>query len=50
MWKMACEDEVEAPSTSSTSGVYTGHFDYFHTAAYGAPNFGEAIFLMHLVP
>jgi hypothetical protein len=45
MWKLAFEVEAKALGISSTSGVTTGHFDYFRVVVNGAPNFGGAIFL-----
>jgi hypothetical protein len=43
MWKLACEDEAKAPGIFSTSGVTSGHFDFFHVVANGTSNFVGAI-------
>jgi hypothetical protein len=43
--KTSCGTEVEALTTSSTSGDATGHFTCFLTAADGAPTLGGAILL-----
>jgi hypothetical protein len=43
MWKLACEAEVEASTTSSTYGVSIGHFYFFLTTADDGPTFGKAI-------